>query len=275
MTAAWLASLPGFATRGLRSLRTSGYWLGSPIESMARRLGGREPLPPLWLRRHTGPVRDFVTAAQEMSSTMQRLGVVEPKDLVLDVGCGCGAMAFEFARLLSTDGRYVGFDVHRPSIAWCRRRFASDPRFRFEIADVATPFSPGRPTRAEDYAFPASDGAAGFVLAKSLFTHLMEREARRYLDEIRRVLRAGRRALVTAFLFAPSASTPAFPFPDGIAPIRWRVRVRPHSAVAYSRPEFEALVHDAGLRIAEMVPGFWPGAASTPAAQDVLLLSHR
>ncbi len=269
-----LSSLSAGAIEALRSLRTAAYWLASPFDAARRRLGGREPLPPLWLRRHTGPVRAFLPAARHMAATIASLGLVEPGDLVLDVGCGCGAMAPSFAAALGPGGRYVGFDVHQPSVAWCRRRFAADPRLRFEVAEIATPFSPGGAHRASEYVFPVADGAAGFVLAKSVFTHLLEPETRRYLSEVRRVLGPGRRALVTAFLFAPDTPTPAFPFPSSRAPVRWRIDMRPHAAVAYSRPLFEGMVRDAGLVVEAMTPGFWPGDSRRPTGQDVLVLSR-
>ncbi len=86
------------------------------------------------------------------------------------------------------------------------------------------------------------------------------------------MLGPGRRALVTAFLFSPDVPTPAFPFPASGGPVRWRIDVRPHAAVAYSRPLFEGMVRDAGLAIEAMTPGFWPGDSRRPTGQDILVL---
>ncbi len=268
-----LASLPDRPTRILRGVRTLLYRSASPFDSAARRLLGAHMLPPLWLRRHTGPTGDFVPAAREMAATIRRLSLLDPADLVVDVGCGCGAMAVEFAHLLGPGGRYVGFDVHTPSVAWCRRAFAPDRRFRFEIARLDTPFSPGSSGRVEDYVFPVGDAEAGFVLAKSVFTHLTEPESRRYFQEVRRILRPGRNALVTAFLFDPAAPTPAFPFSEETSRMRWKVRVRPHAGLAYARSTFEGMALDAGLKVADVLPRFWPGSAPVPAGQDIVLLS--
>ncbi len=169
---------------------------------------------------------------------------------------------------LGPKGRYVGIDVHAPSIVWCRRAFQADPRFRFEVADVRSPYGAGRVSISE-YRFPVADASADLILAKSLFTHLSLAEAERYLAEIARTLSADGFALVTAFLFGGD-SAPAFP--HGAGPVRWRVRNRPAAAMAFARSRFEEMIREAGLRIEKTAFGFYPGTAMTPSGQDVLLL---
>lgn len=265
------ASNPPLAARladSARVARTLFLRLLSPADSALRRLAGRGHLPPLWLRRHVGPVARFESAAREMSATLDRLELIRPGDLVVDLGCGCGAMASALGERVGEAGRYVGIDVHEPSIRWCRRRWAPDPRFRFELLGAS----------AEEYRLPIADGAAGFVLAKSLFTHLLEPEARAYLAEIRRVLAPGRRALLTAFLFAGGAvEPPAFPHPRRAgagAPVRWRLPIRPRAAVAYERARFEELITEAGLTMTILIAGFWPGTDRPPQGQDLLVLER-
>jgi SAM-dependent methyltransferase len=211
-----------------------------------------------------------------MAAMLDGLDLVRPADTVLDIGCGPGAMVPGLLRRLGPSGRYVGFDVHEASISWCRNRWADDARLRFELAPIATPYGPTAGSGAETYRFPVSDGAADLVLAKSVFTHLPEEPARHYLAEVRRTLRPGRAAVVTAFLF--DAAGPALPlvrtgFPhEGHAGlVRWRRRTRPTAAIAYDRSLFSEMTAAAGLRIIWMSPGFFPGA-SRPAGQDVLLL---
>ena len=188
---AWVGRLPRPVIESLRSTRTAALWLLEPLDRLRRRVTlapDRRPVPPLWLRRHAGPISTFERAATELSATIATLGLVRADDTVLDIGCGCGSMALAFRRTLGPRGTYVGFDVHGASIAWCNRHLAQDPRLRFELAPLDTPWSRGGmpPTQ---YRFPADDGSADFVLAKSVFTHLLERDARHYLREIHRVLR--------------------------------------------------------------------------------------
>jgi SAM-dependent methyltransferase len=256
-----------------RALRSAALWLLGPFDLLARRLNGHGDLPPLWLRRHAGPVGNFDSAAREMDAILRQQGLVRESDQILEMGCGCGAMVPALARLLGPDGRYVGFDVHAPSVRWCRRHFADDRRLRFELAEIASPYgdrSYHQPVQA--YRFPLADGSADFLLAKSVFTHLLEDDARHYLKEIRRTLRPGRLALITAFLFDGTASPPAFPFPEAPSGVRWLRKLRPAAAVAYERVLFESMIAEAGLTLRSLIPGFWPGIAPVPQGQDVLIL---
>jgi len=269
-------------TELLRGARTAALRLASPLDALWRRARGgrRAALPPLWLRRHAGPVREFEGSAAGMVGLLQELGLVPVTGTVLDAGCGAGVMAAALADLLADGGRYVGFDVHAPSIRWCRRRFAADPRLRFDLAAVASPYGSSRGAPASGYRFPIEDGGATLVLAKSLFTHLTREDAAHYLREIRRALRPGSPAVVTAFLFDPSGPEMAgvrneFPHedPDSGGSVRYRSRRRPTAAVAFSRAELEALVERAGLRVQWLRPGYYPGG-SPITGQDTLLLGH-
>jgi SAM-dependent methyltransferase len=262
----------------LRRGRNAAYRLASPVDGLWRRLAGRAELPPLWLRRHTGAVARFESAARDTAEFLDGLGLVEPGHRVLDIGCGAGAMVAEFSRRLGPEGRYVGFDVHAPSIRWCRRRYAADPRFTFEVAEVASAYGSRSGPPTTSYRFPVETAQADLVLAKSVFTHLLPEDAAHYLGEIRRTLRPGRAAVVTAFLFdaagpALESVRRAFPWEDRGGLVRWRLRSRPAAAVAYARPFFEGLLADAGLRLQWMSQGYYPGADRLD-GQDRLLLGH-
>lgn len=252
-----------------RFVRTAALRACGPVERCFREKG----LPPLWLRRHTGPVANFSRSARDTAALISRLSLLAPDAVVLDAGCGAGAAALEFQKALGGGGKYTGFDVHAPSIRWCRRRFRGDPRFRFEIAEVRTPFSRGFSGNARELRFPAQDETCDLVLAKSLFTHLLAPEAAPYFQEIARVLAPGGRALVTAFLFDPAGRVPAFPFSDGEGSQKWKIRSRPHAAVAFSRPLFEAMISRAGLRVERSIEGFYPGSSAVPSGQDILVLA--
>jgi SAM-dependent methyltransferase len=273
---------PGLAARlltravdALRLARTGVLVALGPFDLAWRWARGRRHLPPLWLRRHVGPVGEFERAARAMGELIAALGLVRPGDRVVDLGCGCGAMVPELARQLGPAGRYLGIDVHAPSIRWCRRRHRGDARLRFELAPVRSPYGGWRGPEVATYRLPVTAGGADFVLAKSLFTHLLEEEARAYLCEVRRVLAPGRRALVTAFLFdgAGAAPPPAFPHPAAAAAVRFRRALRPHAAVAYEAHRCAEMVAAAGLAVERRLDGFFPGTVRVPRGQDVLVLA--
>jgi ubiquinone/menaquinone biosynthesis C-methylase UbiE len=262
----------------LRSARTGAFRLASPLDWAARRPTEKRRLPPLWLRRHAGAVSKFESSAHEMAALLDEIGVLSPEDDVLDVGCGAGAMASEFAARLDPRRRYVGFDVHEPSVLWCRRRFANDPRFTFEVARLASPYGDSSGPPATSGRFPMRDSEAGLVVAKSVFTHLLEPEARHYLSETRRVLGPGRSAVITAFLFdrgGPQSQAVRRVFPHGSSTgtVRWRRAQRPTAAVAYDRATFESFVEAAGLDVQWISFGYFPGSDRLT-GQDTVILGH-
>ncbi len=262
----------------VRGARAALYWLASPFDRFGRRLAGLPPLPPLWLRRHAGAIRAWERSVRDTADFLSRLELASDAAVVLDIGCGPGAMVETLTRRLPPNGRYVGFDVHAPSIRWCRRRWSGDPRVRFELAAVRSAYGAAAGPPVSSYRFPMEDGEADLVLAKSVFTHLLEADARHYLAEIRRVLRAGRPAVVTAFLFDRNhpeleAVRRALPFERSGGAVRLRRHSRPTAAVAFDRSAFGKMVEDSGLRVVWHSPGFYPGRARLD-AQDVLVLGH-
>jgi len=262
----------------LRAGRTAILRGISPMERAWRRATGRPDLPPLWLRRHTGPLSEFETASAAMAEYLDEFGLVSHDSLVLDAGCGVGAMVPPILERLGPAGHYVGFDVHGPSIRWCRERWRSDGRADFHVAKISSAYGNRAGASLAEYRFPIGDGMAGLVLAKSLFTHLLEDEAAHYLRETRRALRPGKAAVVTAFLFDASGAggdgaRRAFPFADSSEGVRWRSRLRPEAAVAYAKTRFVRLVESAGLHVQWHWPGYYPGA-TRPTGQDTLLIGH-
>lgn len=122
---------------------------------------------------------------------------------VLDIGCGCGKLA-RFLRLNPTL-RYVGVDLFKPSIEWCRRAFAFEgDRFRFEHFDgYSALYNPGGVVQARDYRLPVDTASIDMVVCGSLFTHLLEPDAVHYLAEISRALKPGGQALISIHVEPP------------------------------------------------------------------------
>jgi SAM-dependent methyltransferase len=117
---------------------------------------------------------------------------------VVDLGCGCGKLArFLY---LNPRIRYFGLDVFLPVIAWCQRAFRplAGQRFQFEHFDGhSSPYNPQGSIDPATYVFPFHEATVDMVVCGSLFTHLVEPVCRHYLREIRRVLKAGGRAIIS------------------------------------------------------------------------------
>lgn len=109
---------------------------------------------------------------------------------VLDIGCGSGKTARYLAGEKNAD-QYVGFDVVPEAVKWCQRFItpATGGRFRFEHLDIRnSEFNPGGTLPPETARFPVPDRWAHVVFAASVFPHLLEPTAMRYLEEVSRVL---------------------------------------------------------------------------------------
>lgn len=259
--------------RGLRAVRTAGYRLLDPFDRLARLVARKEELPPLSLRRHAGPVRAFESSTGALFELLSGKGLLDAGPAVLDVGCGPGGVPLRLEREGVRVRSYVGIDVHEPSIRWCRRRFAGRGTFRFELAEIRSPYGRMNAADPAGFRFPLGDGAADLVLAKSLFTHLLDETARHYLSEIRRCLSPAGCGLLTAFVFdAATAGPPAFPHHGANPAVRWRRRHHPHAAVAYDRRFFEEMLSASRLEISEMRPGFWPGLSPELRGQDTYIV---
>lgn len=126
----------------------------------------------------------FLRSGREQSEFIRRLmadngAELEELDSILDLGCGCGRIARWWQDL---DGPELhGCDYNPKLTAWCERHL---PLLRV----ACTPLEPP---------LPYENGSFDFVYALSVFTHLTEEQQRRWLAELRRVVRPGGRVLLT------------------------------------------------------------------------------
>lgn len=150
--------------------------------------GNRFHLPPAELRYRVGASSDaevFVTigktCSDDIQSVLQNLG----RDIgsfkhILDFGCGCGRTLIPMHDL-APNARFDGTDIDVKAINWCQKNlgFAS--------------FSLGQETPPTDYAADTFD----FIYAISVFTHLDEDYQFRWLEELRRIAKAGATVVLT------------------------------------------------------------------------------
>lgn len=151
-----------------------------------RRLAFPPPFPPWSLRALVGE-SDAATyerrGLEQLAAMVHRAGYV-PGDFVLDIGCGSGRLARHL------EPPYIGFDVSRRAISWCRQRL--EPKLSFSHADIRNGlYNPHGAVEATEYAFPTADGQIDVAVAFSVFTHLGDAETTHYLGEAARSLKRG------------------------------------------------------------------------------------
>jgi len=159
------------------------------------------PIPPFQMRELVGPT-DPADYDNSDGDLLYRHLPHEMYSVVFDFGCGCGRLARRLMQQRPKPARYVGVDLHRGMIDWCRENLQPlDNGFEFHHQDVFNRgFNPGS-NKPRTCAFPVENASFTLVIALSVFTHLNQMQAEFYLREIARILRPGGYFVSTWFLF--------------------------------------------------------------------------
>jgi SAM-dependent methyltransferase len=221
---------------------------------------------------------DFAATGDEFLTHFVELGALQPSERVLDVGCGIGRMARPLSGYLSSEGSYDGFDVNRDGIGWCRRRYRRRSNFHFQVADIYNArYNPRGAHRADEYRFPYADASFDFVVATSVFTHLLEADATHYLAECDRVLAPGGRLFATFFLLNDTSRALMAEGRSGLTFLDVDERVAildealPEEAVAYDDEWVFETLRASGLELIGLHPGSWSGREEFVSFQDIVV----
>lgn len=210
-------------------------------------------------------------------------------NMILDVGCGTGLLGIAAEPFLGQDGKYIGLDVMKKDIDFCRRHYTSKS-FEFIHFDVNNPaYAPAQKDTKSKW--PVESESFDLTTALSVWTHLNEEDALFYFKEVSRVLKPGGKAIVTFFLLdevyerslsmrsrqegrfhmtlqdqwvfdQPSYRSDAWRHP------KW-AKV-PESAIGITNVGLDRLTSNSGLKLIEQYQGNWkevPGVFF----QDVLI----
>lgn len=164
---------------------------------------GVTSLPPAELRYRIASSPDAETFVQiglrcagDIQDALSRVGYdLRSFEQILDFGCGCGRVLLPLSKLTNSS-RLYGTDIDQKAIEWCKGHLS--------FAKFTT--GGGDP--------PTSYGAETFdlIYAISVFTHLDEDNQFRWLQELRRIARAGGVVLLT--LHGAPAGGPGFVVED-------------------------------------------------------------
>jgi SAM-dependent methyltransferase len=221
------------------------------------------PFPPEEMRRLVGPVETSFFDNPSGAAVFPGLPP-EAYESVLDFGCGCGRIARQLIQQTPRPRRYLGIDIHEGMIQWCQKNLAPRaPGFRFEHHDVYNRGLNPRGAR-RNLPFPVPDGSISLVNAWSVFTHVLEDQARHYLAECARVLTPEGFLHATWFLF----DKPGFPMMQDFQNALFINDQDPTNAVIFDRDWLMRTGAEVGLKLV---------AATTPKIrgyQWVLVMAH-
>lgn len=254
----------------------------APIDYLSRVINGRRDFPPLHLRRYVGPLRSFESSGAEFGVYFKTICKVRPGDAILDIGCGCGLIVPHIAASLDRTARYVGMDIHKPSIEWCQSNITkANPQFTFLHIDVKNDYyNPGGRVAPVEFEFPLPSAASDVILLKSVFTHMRPADVDNYLRGIKRLMSAEGRCLASFYLLNDAQRRLAEQglnrqeFAFGDQQWRYRSEVNPEAAVAFSEESVLHLAAKNGLRIDSFHYGTWSGRTDGLSFQDLVLLKH-
>lgn len=227
------------------------------------------PLPPVEMRRLVGPAgeADWDNAGGEL--VLGEEYRAERYRSVFDFGCGCGRLARRLIQQDPRPERYLGIDLHKGMVRWCRSNLAPHaPGFEFRHHPVRNPtFNPR--ARRSVAPFPAEDGAFSLAIAWSVFTHLVQGQVDHYLAETVRILEPEGVLHSTWFLFEP----PTFPMLEPGEHAVYSNDRDPTRAVIYDRDWVLERIRAAGLTLFSATPpevrGFQWVLRMTPARPGV------
>jgi SAM-dependent methyltransferase len=183
------------------------------------------------------------------------------KSDVVELGCGCGRIARPLRDPLWDpwfEGTYVGVDIDREMIEYCRSNFPGD-RFRFILSPHRSlTYAHGNLHGAQDTpskSVIADEQSKDFVYSLSLYSHLLETELIEYMQESYRVLRTNGTMFMTFFCIEHVERGGRWTFSHRRGNAYIESTRYPEAAVAYHETFVIDLAKECGFREITVAPG--------------------
>lgn len=192
----------------------------NPVDYALRLTNGLAGLPPYSIRVRSNGInkqfggRHFYQFGTLLAEHLKEYAHIKSDSRILEIGCGCGRTAYALSRFLD-DGKYVGMDIERKSIASCQKNpLFRRKSFRFDYLDVQNDeYNPEGAYSASSYRFPYDDNAFDAIFLVSVFTHMLTDDVKNYIAEISRMLKPGGICMITTFLMDKGRETNGLSFP--------------------------------------------------------------
>jgi SAM-dependent methyltransferase len=165
---------------------------------------------------------------------------------VLDFGCGCGRLARQMLQQRTVPERFVGLDLHAPSIEWCQSNL-TQPGFQFRHLNAYNVAL--NPSGERQVGFGV-EGHFTLINAHSVFTHILEPDLEFYFEQCARRLSPLGVFRSTWFLFDKAA----FPMMASFQNCLYINAEDPTNAAIYDLNFVRRLFSSFGLRIAHATP---------------------
>jgi SAM-dependent methyltransferase len=205
-------------------------------------------LPPRDMRSCGVEFRDdafYLSSAESLAKSVRDRFGCRPETRILDVGCGQGRLATGIIRILGAMN-YIGIDVHRDSIQWCKRHIeARYPIFKFHLLPVRNErYNPRGVALTPGFRFDLPSGGFDLICLYAVFTNMSEVDMCIYLTALRHLLAHTGRVFFTAY--AEDGVPPVTVNPEGYIAKRCS---GPLHVVRYARSYLLSLVAQLGYAV--------------------------
>jgi ubiquinone/menaquinone biosynthesis C-methylase UbiE len=186
----------------------------------------------------------YESTVQEGIKLTERLGVTK-KTKILEIGCTTGR---SFIGLLQKvpDIYYIGIDINRWNIEWCKKYLARDnPDYNFQYFDLKhVMYNPtGTIELNKDFRFQFESNYFDVVYATGVLPNYITEEVRIILKDFSRMLKTGGRLHITSFV---EENVPDMEEnPDNYL----MKFTYPRQIVRYEKNFFDNLINEQGFRI--------------------------
>jgi cyclopropane fatty-acyl-phospholipid synthase-like methyltransferase len=204
---------------------------------------------------------------------------VSDSSRVLDLGSGCGRLAYPFAKLLC-NGRYFGVDVWSEGIQWCNENIASrNTNCEFQVVEARNNYYFEEFTgESNNFALDVPSADIDLVFSISVFTHLVKKDCQSYLDEISRVLKPDGCAYITGFVidrffhrYVERTGNHRQVIPADEAGCHYAYKGQDFFA-GYTMERWKEMFDQAGLELVSFEPGSWAQKPGSRVFQDTFVL---
>jgi len=140
---------------------------------------------------------------------MLSLHLERQRPRIFDFGCGMGNLAPVAYHFVKDGGEYLGVDTDRVSIEACQRTYGKLRNVKFyRTSDQNACYAQGDAPISQDgrIDWPVGPISQDLVIAMSVFTHLQEPEAKKYMTKVWEVLSDGGLAVLSFHLIREHVS---------------------------------------------------------------------
>lgn len=240
-------------------------------------------LPPLYAMQKIGSdsMQHFKSAMIKLFSDLYHRFYLQANYTIFDLGCGSGRLSYPFAKLVGNKGKYYGADVWAEGIDMCKARF-TQPNMSFHLIPAKNNyyFDKFNPEVTNNFTLDfLPDSSINLIFATSVFTHLIEEDARAYLHEFKRTLKPDGYAYVTCFIIDRFfmdyvAATNKYTAVKEVSPGHYQAYEGQGFFGGFTRQKIEEMVRDAGLEIITLERGRWARKPGANTHQDLIIIGH-